>query len=228
MIKINSSELIDKIYGCWMGKSIGGTLGAPFEGNTEMQNVQGYTHKLGEPLPNDDLDLQLVWLKAIEERGIQNITAPLLGEYWLSYISPHWNEYGVSKSNQKIGLIPPLSGEYKNEKWKHSNGAWIRTEIWACIAPGCPDIAIKYAREDACVDHGGGEGTYAAIFTAALQSAAFIIDDKFELIKIALSKIPSDCRVAKSVNIALDCYNKKLKWQEAREKVVKDSADLGW
>ncbi|MFQ3549290.1 MAG: ADP-ribosylglycohydrolase family protein, partial [Armatimonadota bacterium] len=43
-----------------------------------------------------------------------------------------------------------------------------------------------------------------------------------------ICKIPSDCRVAKSVNIALDCYNKKLKWQEAREKVVKDSADLGW
>ena len=193
----------------------------------EIQDVTGYTSAKGEPLPNDDLDLQLVWLKAVQDRGPRGITNQVLGEYWLTYIPPHWNGSGICKANMRAGLQPPVSGEYHNQ-WKHSNGAWIRSEIWACLAPGCPDIAIRYAYEDASVDHGGGEGTYAALFTAALQSAAFVISDRDELIRIGLSKIPAHCRVAKSIRIVLDCYAKGLSWQETRETVVKDSEDLGW
>lgn len=228
-IAISREDLRNKIYGCWMGKSIGGTLGAPFEGRQQVNDVTGYTNITpGEPLPNDDLDLQLVWLKAVQERGPLGVNNRVLGEYWLNFIPPHWNEYGISKANQRAGLVPPLSGEYRNEKWKHSNGAWIRSEIWACMAPGCPDIAIRYAYEDASVDHGGGEGTFAALFTAAVESAAFVVSDRDELIKIGLSKIPPDCRVARSVGIALDHHGKGKSWLEAREAVVKDSEDLGW
>ena len=226
-INLNRSELQNKIYGCWLGKNIGGTLGGPYEGNINIQDVKGYSSPAGEPLPNDDLDLQLIWLKAVQEKGPLGINSKVLGEYWLCYIPPHWNEYGINKANQRAGLPPPLSGMYRNP-WKHSNGAWIRSEIWACLAPGCPDIALRFAYEDASVDHGGGEGTYAELFTAAVESAAFVISDRDELIRIGLSKIPADCRVARSINIVLDAHSKGLSWQEAREKVVQDSADLGW
>ena len=90
-----------------------------------------------EPLPNDDLDLQRVWLRALQQRGPRGIDSKALGEYWLNFIPPHWNEYGVCKSNLRAGLLPPLCGQYRNEEWKHSNGAWIRSEIWACLAPEC-------------------------------------------------------------------------------------------
>lgn len=226
-VVINRDELRDKIYGCWMGKNIGGTLGGPFEGRRELLDVTGYVTPKGEPLPNDDLDLQLVWLKAVQEQGPCGINNRVLGEYWLNYISPYWNEYGICKGNMRAGLLPPLSGEYHNH-WKHSNGAWIRSEIWACLAPGCPDIAIRYAYEDASVDHGGGEGTYAELFTAAVESAAFVETDRDRLIDIGLSKIPEDCRVARSIQIVRDAYAKDLTWQEARTAVVKDSEDLGW
>lgn len=224
---INREELKDRIHGCWTGKNIGGTLGGPYEGRREVLDVKGYSTPKGEPMPNDDLDLQLVWLKAVQERGPHGISNRLLGEYWLNFISPHWNEYGICKSNMRAGLAPPLSGMYRNP-WKHSNGAWIRSEIWACLAPGCPDIAIRYAYEDASVDHGGGEGTYAALFTAAVQSAAFIVHDRDELIAVGLSKIPPECRVARSIGIVLDAHARGLDWKQARELVVKDSEDLGW
>ncbi len=225
---LNRAEFRDKMYGCWLGKNIGGTLGAPFEGQQQTNDATGYTHNSNEPLPNDDLDLQLIWLRAVQDRGVRAITNQLLGEYWLNFIPPFWNEYGVCKSNMRVGLIPPLSGEYENARWKHSNGAWIRTEIWACLAPGLPDIAIKYAYADASVDHGGGEGTYAAIFIAALESAAFIISDREELLRIALAKIPADCRVARSIAIVRESYAQGVPWLDARNRVVADSADLGW
>ena len=227
MIKINKADLRDKIYACWIGKNIGGTMGGPFEGTEDLLDIEGFTTPEGTVLPNDDLDLQLIWLKALEERGPKAITSQLLGEYWLNFIPPTWNEYGIGKSNLIMGLLPPLSGEYANY-WKDSNGAWIRSEIWACCAPGCPDVAIQYALEDAMVDHGMSEGTYAEIFTAAVESAAFVCNDLHDLIKIGLSKIPPNCRVAQSVRTVVECHRKGQSWQEARERVLKDNRDLGW
>ena len=227
-LRINREEFRDKVYGCWLGKNVGGTLGGPFEGRQELLDVQGYTTPSGEPMPNDDLDLQLVWLKAVEERGARAITNQLLGEYWLNYIPPFWNEYGVCKSNMRVGLLPPLSGEFENACWKNSNGAWIRSEIWACLAPGVPDLAIRFAYADASVDHGGGEGTNAELFTAALESAAFVISDRDTLLELALSKIPPDCRVARSIGIVRAAHAAGVPWQQARQQVVDDSADLGW
>jgi ADP-ribosylglycohydrolase len=173
---ISLSEYRNKVLGCWMGKNIGGTLGAPMEWTRAINNVSFYTQQInGEPIPNDDLDLQLVWLAALEEQGI-DITARTLGEYWLTYITPHWAEYGTGKINMRSGLMPPLSG-LENNPYKDSCGAFIRSEIWACIAPGRPEVAAKYAYEDAIVDHGDGEGMYAAIFCAVIESAAFVEKD---------------------------------------------------
>ena len=144
MLVFNKNTIKDKIYACWLGKNIGGTMGTPFEGRTELNDIQGFSTPENVVLANDDLDLQLVWLRAIEDYGPYSLNEQILGKYWISYIPPHWNEYGIGKNNMRAGLLPPMSGEYNNP-WKHSNGAWIRTEVWACMAPGCPDIAIKYA-----------------------------------------------------------------------------------
>ena len=226
-IYFNYGELYDKIYGCWIGKSIGGTLGTPYECRQELLDVTGFSSPPGKPLPNDDLDLQLIWLTALENHGPLGINERVLGEYWINYIPPSWNEYGIGKSNMKAGLLPPLSGDYNNA-WKHSNGAWIRSEIWACCTPGRPDLAVKYAYNDACVDHGMGEGTYAELFTAAVESAAFVEKDSERLINIGLSYLPPDSRMARSIRMVLDGYQKKVDWKTVREQVIKDSDDLGW
>lgn len=227
-LSINIDEYKDKVLGCWSGKNIGGTLGAPFEGRREMNDATFYTQKhSGEPLPNDDLDLQLVWLNAVEENGLYNITPRLLGEYWANFIVGPWNEYSVCKANIAKGLYPPLSGSCNNDIWKHSNGAWIRSEIWACLFPGSPDNAAEFAYMDACCDH-CGDGIYAEIFTASLESAAFVVGDIRRLIEIGLSKIPGDCRVARSVRLACSLYDKRCEFKAAREAIVKDSEDLGW
>ncbi len=226
-MKLNKNEITDKILGCWIGKNIGGTMGTPYEGMQQLNDISGFNSPKGEPLPNDDLDLQLVWLKAIRDVGPKGISANVLADYWLTFIAPHWNEYGIGKSNLEMGLLPPLSGEFNNI-WKDSNGAWIRSEIWACLAPGLPDVAMKYAIMDASVDHGLSEGTYAEMFTASLESMAFLESDIRTLIEKALGFIPENCRVARSVRLVLDCYDKKIPWVDCRNMILKDSEDLGW
>ena len=226
-LKLNREKFFDKIYGCWIGKNIGGTMGTPFEGMRTLNDISGFNSPKGEPLPNDDLDLQLVWLKALRKHGPLNVNANVLADYWLSHITPHWNEYGIGKTNLNMGLLPTLCGEFNNI-WKDSNGAWIRSEVWACLAPGIPNIAIKYAIMDASIDHGLSEGTYGEMFTASLESLAFFESDMRTLIEKALSFIPDNCRVARAVKLVLDCYDKKIPWQKTRELVVEDSKDLGW
>lgn len=229
MNAINIEEYRDKVLGCWTGKNIGGTLGAPFEGKEEMQNVSFYTQDdlKGNPVPNDDLDLQLVWLCVAEKHGLFDLNERLLAEYWMQNIIGPWNEYMVCRSNICNGLYPPLSGSCNNDKWKNSNGAWIRSEIWGCLFPGAPDQAVQFAYMDACVDH-CDDGIYAELFTAALESAAFVVNDIRKLIDIGLSKIPDDSRIARSVKLACELYDKKTDFTDARNAVVKDNGDLGW
>ena len=119
----------DKVLGCLYGKTIGGTLGAPFECYRGVYDVTFYTQDTSKPVPNDDVDLQLVWLRAVElERG--RIDAMVLAEYWSTYISASLSEYGTGKNNFRMGIRPPLSGHLRNRN-RDSNGAWIRSEIWA-------------------------------------------------------------------------------------------------
>ena len=225
---INATEYRNKVLGCWTGKNIGGTLGAPFEGKREILDITFYIQDLkGNPAPNDDLDLQLVWLYAAEKHGVYNLTERLLAEYWMQDVICPANEYAVCRANIRNGLYPPLSGSCNNDKWKNSNGAWIRSEIWACLFPGEPDVAAQFAYMDACVDH-CGDGIYAEMFTASMESAAFIVNDLRSLINIGLSKIPAGCRIARSVNLACELYDKKTGFKEARNAMVKDSEDLGW
>lgn len=217
----------DKVYACWLGKSIGGTLGMPVEGSQEPHDFAFFTPVPTQQLPNDDLDLQLLWLKVLQERGAA-LTCTDLGEYWLKYVPVDWNEYGVGKANMRSGIPPPLSGQLRNLRWRNSNGAWIRSEIWACVAPGRPELAARFAWHDACVDHGGAEGTYAEVFTATLESAAFLEHDRDRLIAIGLSYIPADCAVAAAVREAVKCHASGLDMKQTRLRVIKVTEGTGW
>lgn len=226
---LNTADYRNKVLGCWMGKNIGGTLGEPFEWRRQVNNVDFYTQDLqGEARPNDDLDLQLAWLRAVEQHGAR-VDAKILAEYWLHYITPNWVEYGNAKANLRMGLLPPISGYYCNP-WRDSCGAYIRSEIWACMLPGAPEAAARWAYEDAIVDHGGGEGAYAEALAAAIESAAFVVSDMDTLIEIGYSVIPSDCGVARAVRLAVKCHEDGLTWLEARARMLEQLGNYkpGW
>lgn len=210
----------DKVTACWLGKNIGGTLGAPFEGFRGVYDISFYTHDLNKGvLPNDDVDLQLIWLNAAERYG-RNVNAEILAEYWLSYVTADWSEYGAGKNNMRYGLTPPLSGWYNNHN-RDSCGCFIRSELWACLAPGHPHLAVRYAYEDAICDH-ANEGMYGEIFCAALESAAFVENDRERLLDAALSYIPADCAVSRAVRLVQDCKKEGLDWKGARKRVLQE------
>ncbi|MDE6398248.1 MAG: ADP-ribosylglycohydrolase family protein [Clostridiales bacterium] len=216
-MKLTYKEYANKVKGCFTGKNIGGTLGAPFECWRGVFNVDFFMQDISTPVPNDDLDLQLVWLAAIEREG-KNIDSRVLGEYWETYVSSVISEYGAGKNNFAMGVMPPLSGYMHNEN-RESNGAWIRTEIWACLTAGNPALAANYAYYDASVDH-SDEGIYAAVFTAAVESAAFFESDANKLIDIGLSYIPENCATRGAVELVRESFRAGDDWKTARKKLL--------
>ena len=54
------------------------------------------------------------------------------------------------------------------------------------------------------------------------------MNDIRNLLDIGLSKIPEKCRVAQSIRLLLDCYDNGVDWKTCRNRLVEDSADLGW
>lgn len=218
-IILSEAEYRDKVYACWLGKNIGGTLGAPTEGRKEILNLEYYDPMPSESAPNDDLDLQLVWLKMLQERGI-NPALSDFADYWMKHLAPYpWDEYGFCQRNLQRGLRPPISGCFEND-FIDQMGSPIRSEIWACIAPGDPQLAAMMAWKDAVLDHAGGEGVWGEMFWAALESAAFVIQDPITLIRIGLGMIPIWSHIHRAITSAVWSYEHKASWEDARSRII--------
>lgn len=216
---LGETEFRDKVYACWLGKNIGGTIGAPFEGKKYVNDLDFYRPVPTEPAPNDDLDLQLVWLKMLEDKGAA-FGLPDFAHYWRSYLPAYpWNEYGFCMRNLERGLLPPVSGWFENY-YVDEMGSPIRSEIWACIAPANPQHAAALAWMDSAMDHAGGEGTYGEMFWAAVESAAFVLSDPYELIRLGLDMIPPACSISRVIREAVWCRQNGKSWAEARERIV--------
>ncbi len=186
-----------KVMGCWLGKAVGGTLGQPYEGCDGPNDLTYYDPLPTDMVPNDDLDLQVLWSCVMDAMEQPMVDRHVLGQAWLDHVDFPWDEYGIAIRNLKMGIPAPYSGSYDN--WfTEGLGAAIRSELWACLAPGNPQLAARFAYEDACVDH-AADGIYAEQFWSAVESMAFAESDLDKLLDTGLSVIPQDCRFANMV-----------------------------
>lgn len=208
----------DKVYACWMGKNIGGTLGGPLEGIMELLDIKGYTQEFVTAVENDDLDLQLVNLHCLEQYAGQ-VTSANLAKEWLSHVHFQFDEYGHALTNMRKGLRPPLSGCHNNF-FTDCMGSPIRSELWGIVCAGKPELAAYYACQDARVDHAGGEGVWGEVFFAVLECLAFEETDVEKLIVTALSYLPEDSRTAGAVRLLLHSWREKKSWKENRELLI--------
>lgn len=207
-----------KVMNCWLGKAVGGTLGMPFEGADGPLNLTFYEPVPSEMLPNDDLDLQVLWACVLDRLDAPRVDRHLLAAAWRDHVDFPFDEYGVALRNMRNGLRPPLTGSFDN--WfVHGMGAAIRSELWACLAPGNPKLAAAYAYEDACVDH-DGEGIWAAMFLAALESAAFVESDSDRLLEGALAELPARSLVRDAIERTRQWWRHSGDWRAVREQIL--------
>ena len=193
MFKLDYKNYLDKVYGCYLGKTVVGTLGAPFEGVKMPLELEFKPEMINTLLPNDDLDLQVIWYDVVKKHGLDFTSHDLLRAFCEKYpASP--GEYAVMRKNFSRGIFPPCSGDYCNDYYVNGMGCPIRSEIWACLCPDDPMRAADLCERDGVIDH-KGDSVYAERFFAALESAAFVISDIDKLINIGLMAVPVDSKI---------------------------------
>ena len=194
--KLSYDVYLDKIYGCFLGKTVIGTLGAPYEGIKMPLELPYSPEMIDTMLPNDDLDLQVLWLDVAEKYG-KDFTSYRLLERFCTCCDYSPGEYAVMRKNFAKGIYPPVSGTFCNDYYISGMGCPIRSEIWACLAPLQPDVAVEYAMRDGQLDH-GEESIYAEMFLVALEALAFGVDERcvdlYDLIDASLAYVPEESR----------------------------------
>ena len=190
MRSIRYAEYWDKVYGGWIGKCIGGNIGAEVENNKYLMDLHENEIFPDQIPPNDDLDLQLLWLQVLERKGI-HLTSHDLAEAWQQYCWYPFNEYGYFLHNFERKIDPPVSGWYNNQFFHQSMGSPIRSEIWGMIAVGNPGLAMRYAYMDATLDH-DTESVWGEQMLAAMEAEAFFEADINRLLDFGLAQIPAE------------------------------------
>ena len=217
-MRITYAEYLDRVRGGWLGKSIGGAVGARFEGNKNAIDIKPQDALPPEMPPNDDLDLQVLWLSVLEEKG-PAITSDDLADAWLEKAWYPFNEYGNFRRNHRLGIRPPYSGRFNNEFFETGMGCPIRSEIWGYIFPGAPDLAARFARMDGCLDH-GEQAIGAEQMLSAMAAMAFFVRDVRRLIDMAIHYLPTGSNVESQVRAAMAARDEGLSLADARKRLI--------
>jgi len=213
---MNQKNYEDKVRGCWFGKCLGGIAGMPFEGVPFSPNITE-TDIHVKDVPNDDLEMQLVWLDGLKQHGL-GLDAEKFGKIWLDRIPHGCDEYSVAIHNLKHGIMPPASG-WKDNFFTCGMGAAIRSEIWALAFPGRSDAAGYYAQLDAQVDH-WGDGVRGEIFMAMAESAACVTSDIEGSLRSALDRVDPETELHRTLAEVFRLYDAGKSEAEARDYIL--------
>lgn len=216
--RLDAESYRRKVLACWRGKAVGGTLGQSFEGLDGPIEVDYYFPVPDGMVPNDDLDVQVAYAFELARQDPPRLDRHLIAEIWRDHLRFPWNEYGVGKRNHEEGIRAPHTGSFDN--WfSAGEGAVIRTELWACLAPGEPRRAAAYAHEDACFDH-SGDGIWAAVFMAALQAHAFVESDVDVLLDRACELLPVTSGIRRVVTDTRRWVGEGRPWKEVMSSIT--------
>lgn len=209
----------DKVYGCFLGKCIGGTAGGPAEGRKELLDYPLDESLLHMCLPNDDLDLQILWLELIEDKGY-SITARDLAREFYHKVPYGPGEYAYFQTSYAKGIYPPLSGKYNNRYYKNGMGCPIRSEIWACLFPGADKTRQMYVEMDGSLDH-ERDSIDAEMFLSTIESELFFSDDIRGAIETARTIIPQGTKLSHMIRDTLAWFDQGYAWQMVRGLILR-------
>jgi len=160
--------------------------------------------------PDDDIHYSLTGLGVVEEKG-PDFTWQDIASFWTHRIplgaictaetQAYLNVQNRSSRAWRIAASAAWTRRHRNP-YREWIGAQIRSDGWAWVCAGKPELAAEFAYRDACWTH-ERNGIYGEMFCAAMQAAAFVESDPAKLVAIGLSEIPAECRLARLVRQAL-------------------------
>jgi hypothetical protein len=209
-------QLQDKIKGGWAGQTIGVVYGAPVEFKYQgsiipaTQNIpwrEGYVKYWWDKKPGlfDDIYTDLNFVAAFEKHGL-NVSMDTIANHWArtAYHLAHANQ--ASRYNILNGIMPPQSGNWKNNPHADDLDFQIEADFIGLMTPGMVNSATEIADR---VGHimNSGDGYYGGVYVSALYSMAFVSNNATEIVEQAIKTIPEKTKFH-------DCIADVIKWHK--------------
>jgi hypothetical protein len=213
---LTKEQLKDKIKGGWAGQTIGVVYGAPvefkYQGSIipDYQNIpwrEGYVKYWWDKKPGlfDDIYTDLNFVDVFEKYGL-NVSSDTIAHHWAAtaYHLAHANQ--ASRYNILNGIMPPNSGNWKNNPHADDLDFQIEADFIGLMAPGMVNSATEIADR---VGHimNSGDGWYGGVYVSALYSIAFVEDDVNDIVGQAIKTIPEGTKFH-------DCISDVIKWHK--------------
>lgn len=235
-IELTKTELLNKIKGGWAGQVIGCTYGGPTEfiwNGTMIDNhvpipwddTRMLWYYENVPGLYDDIYMDITFVDVFDKHGIDapdslHALAFAQAEY------PLWHANQAARYNILNGIMPPESGNWKNNPHADDIDFQIEADFAGLMSPGMINSAVEICdRIGKIMNY--GDGLYGGMYVASMYSLAFVYDDIEFIVEEALKVIPEQSDFYRCISDVINAYKSnpddwKYAWFEAQKKWTHD------
>jgi hypothetical protein len=232
---LSLNALKDKVKGGWAGQTIGCTFGGPTEFGYQGTIIHDY-----QPIPwsdasiatafkfnpglYDDVYMDLTLVEIFKKEGL-DAPAASFAKAFAGAEYPLWHANQMARYNILRGLLPPLSGDWRNNPHADDIDFQIESDFAGLMSPGLPNTAA-----DICDKVGHimnfGDGWYGGVYVAAMYSLAFVSSDIEFIVEEALKTIPPETTFARTMSDVIQGHGENpADWKTTWFRVLKRWGD---
>lgn len=179
---------------------------------------------------DDDTDIEYMYQYLLYISGNSILSPKQIREGWLKHIK-HEEENFLWVSNQKAfdlmkeGVLPPETGNPKNNEYFEMIDAQLTTEIFGLFAPARPDVALKIAHLPIQTT-ASEESEYISKFYVTMYSLASktnsnktISQQMYWMANQAREVLPDSSYAAHMFDYTKKLFESSIQWEQTRDSI---------
>jgi hypothetical protein len=211
-VTLSRQTLADKVKGGWAGQTIGCTYGGPTEfryqgtiipDSERLAWSEASIPTAFETTPGlyDDVYMDLTFVGVFEKEGL-DAPASSFARAFAQAPYPLWHANQMARYNILRGLMPPASGDWRNNPHADDIDFQIEADFAGLMSPGLPNAATEICDR---VGHimNSGDGWYGGVYVAAMYALAFVSSDVADVAEEALKAIPAGTAFARAMTAVI-------------------------
>ncbi|HJN51785.1 MAG: ADP-ribosylglycohydrolase family protein [Pseudomonadales bacterium] len=206
-LRLEKTDLEDKIRGGWAGQMIGVSFGAPTEFRylgrviPEDQLPKWTPDRVLNSINQDDLYVDMTFFAVIDEKG-WDATTDDFGAAFRDSKYALWHANYAARRALRRGVPATESGTPAVNPHVNDIDFQIEADFVGLLTPGMPNTATELAQRVGRVMN-GGDGILGGVFVGGLYSAAFFQDDPRKILEASLALLPPESLYARIISDTL-------------------------
>ncbi|HUX94447.1 MAG TPA: ADP-ribosylglycohydrolase family protein [Bacteroidales bacterium] len=225
--EITREELLNNLYGGWVGMLIGGLEGLPHEFKYDTlpaASLPDFVYLPHGARTDDDNDFELTHLYFMDKENIIKLPYPRIVDIWKANMNTGiWVANKRARDLMDQGIIPPATSDPENNTASSYNlSGQFCTESYGMIAPGMPQTAADIGIHYAYIAVSGEPIQATRYWTSLISLNVFHKGPVEEVIKEALKSVDPASAMAEVVTDAIDIYHENREdWKAGRQRFYK-------